>query len=481
MDLDPDACHRALRARDGRFDGVFYVGVTTTGVYCRPICPARTPGRDRCSFFGSAAEAEHSGFRACLRCRPELAPGHARVDSIPRLVRTAAAQIEAGVLDEHSVDTLARSLDVTARHLRRAMEQQLGVSPVELAQTRRLARAKQLLHDTALPIATVAHASGFGSVRRFNAAFRRRFDRAPSSLRRRTGATRHDDTIDVQLSARPPWDGSALLKFLAGRAIPGVERVDGDRYQRSVAVGPQRGWISIQAHPDQGKAWLRLTLGLAPRLADVVARVRRLLDLDARPDIIDAHLGRDPALRDSIARHPGLRVPGAFDGFEVAVRTILGQQVTVRGASTLTGRLVERFGEALDPSIDPPPAGLSHYFPPAEVLAKAPSSAVAAIGLPARRAQTIVALARAVVEQRVELQTSADPDETMAALCELPGIGPWSAHYIAMRVLEWPDAFPASDLGIRRALQVATPREAQAHAARWAPWRAYGVMHLWSR
>ncbi len=481
MDLDPDACHRALRARDGRFDGVFYVGVTTTGVYCRPICPARTPGRDRCSFFGSAAEAEHSGFRACLRCRPELAPGHARVDSIPRLVRTAADRIEAGFLDEHSVDALATSLDVTARHLRRAMEQQLGVSPIELAQTRRLARAKQLLHDTALPIATVAHASGFGSVRRFNAAFRRRFDRAPSSLRRRKDASRREDTIDVQLSARAPWDGRALLEFLAGRAIPGVEEVDAERYQRSVALGSLRGRISIQLLPQQSKAWLRVTLGLAPRLAQIVARVRRLLDLDARPDVIDAHLRTDPVLRDSLARHPGLRVPGAFDGFEVAVRTVLGQQVTVRGASTLTGRLVERFGEAIDPSSDPPPSGPSHYWPPAEVLANASSSAVAAIGLPKRRAQTIVALAQAVIDQRVVLETSADPGETMAALCELPGIGPWSAHYIAMRVLEWPDAFPASDLGIRKGLEVTTPREAEAHAARWAPWRAYGVMHLWSR
>lgn len=474
--LDPDACHRALRARDLRFDGVFYVGVRTTGIYCRPICPVRTPGRERCVFFGSAAQAERAGFRACLRCRPELAPGLARIDAIPRLIQRATARIEAGFLDEHSVEDLARSLGVTSRHLRRSMEQALGVSPVELAQTQRLALAKQLLHDTRLPIATVAHAAGFGSVRRFNAVFRGRFDRPPSSLRRASSRDDPQGLVEVHLGVRAPWDGRALLGFLAARAIPGVERVEGDEYRRTVELGTHTGWLSARVDPERRATKIRLTLGLIPRLAEVVARLRALLDLDARPDLIDEHLRAEPALRRSVIAHPGLRVPGAFDGFEVAIRAILGQQVTVRGATTLSGRLVERFGEPLPEA----PEGLSHRFPRAEALAATAAEQLAGIGLPGRRAQTIVTLSRAVVEGRVDLSASADPRATIAALCELPGIGPWTAHYIAMRALKWPDAFPVGDLGIQKALRAATPRAAEARAASWSPWRAYGVMHLWT-
>lgn len=475
MALDGDACYRAFRARDGRFDGVFYVGVRTTGIYCRPICPARTPGRDRCRFFVRAAEAEREGYRPCLRCRPELAPGSARVDSIPRLVHTAAARIEAGFLNEHSIAELAESVKVSSRHLRRAMESELGVSPVELAQTRRLALARQLLQDTALPVATVAHAAGFGSVRRLNALFRSRLGRPPSSLRR-SHAGRDDECIELSLGVRPPFDGVALLRFLSQRAIPGVESVCDGEYRRAVDLGPEDGWLSVRVVEAGRVVRARVSLTLAPRLPAIVARLRCLFDLDARPDVIDGHLGQQPVLRRSVSAHPGLRVPGAFDGFEVAVRAILGQQVTVKAATTLAGRLVERFGR---PVAHAPP-GLTHRFPSAERLARASGVSVARVGLPRRRAETIVALSQALVDGRVELSPAADVERTLTGLLALPGIGPWSAHYMAMRCLDWPNAFLAGDLWVRRLLKVDRAREAETRAQAWAPWRAYGVMHLWS-
>ena len=481
MELDPDTCHAALRARDRRFDGVFFVGVTSTGIYCRPICPARLPARQRCRFFPRAALAELAGFRACLRCRPELAPGRGAVDAVPALARAALARIDAGYLDDRSVEALADRLGVTARHLRRAVVSELGASPLALAQTRRLALAKQLLHDSRLPITDVAFASGFASLRRFNAAFQARFERPPTALRRSTGRSPASDdrsaadVVTLRLDHRPPLAWSALLGFLASRAIPGVELVDGDRYLRTAAVDGRVGWIAVRPLAARPAVELTLSASLVPRLAAVVARVRALLDLDAHPVAITAALAAAPLLADAVAARPGLRVPGCFDGFELAIRAVLGQQVSVAASSTLAGRLVARLGTPLAGA----PAGLSHRFPTAAEVAAAGADTIAAIGLPRTRAEAIVALARAV-DAGLELVPGADPDATTAALVALPGIGPWTASYLAMRALRWPDAFPSGDLIIRRMLGVTTAAAAERAAAGFRPWRAYATLHLWA-
>jgi AraC family transcriptional regulator of adaptative response / DNA-3-methyladenine glycosylase II len=489
--LDPDTCYRALQAHDPRFDGVFFVAVTTTGIYCRPICPARVPGADRCRFFRRAAEAERAGFRACFRCRPELAPGGttgaatdvAPVDALARLVRSAAARIDAGYLNDASVDDLAAELGVTSRHLRRAMEAELGVTPVELAQTKRLALAKHLLQETRLPLAEVAFAAGFASVRRFNALFQARFGRAPSSVRREHGDSEEEegsDAITLRLDYRPPLEWSALLSFLAGRAIPGVESVAAGEYRRGVWIGERTGWLSVRKDGERNALRATVSLSLAPVLTTVVARLRAQLDLDAHPTLIAEHLGKDAVLARSISLHPGLRVPGAFDGFEMAVRAILGQQVTVAAATTLSGRIVKRFGTPPPEGMPDAMADIGWSFPRAPRLADATVDEIASLGMPGARARTILELSRSIARGDVSLTPEASPDTVIERLVALPGIGPWTAHYIALRALRWPNAFPAADLGVRKALGVSTVKAAEERAARWQPWRAYAVLHLWT-
>lgn len=474
MTLDPDTCYRALTARDRRFDGRFLVAVSTTGVYCRPICTARTPRRDRCTFFASAPEAERAGYRACFVCRPELAPGEARVDARPRLVARALARIDAGALDGGSVDALAAALGVTGRHLRRAMESELGVGPIAIAQSRRLARAKRLLHDSDLGLAEVALASGFGSVRRFNAAFRDRFGRPPSALRRGRGAA-PARALRLRLDHRPPLDWERLLAFVGARGVAGVEQVEGGVYARTVRLGGALGTVKVAPAP--GRPWLvaEASLSLAGALAPLVARLRALFDLDAQPAAVAGHLRRDPLLRASVRRRPGLRLPGAFDPFETAVRAVLGQQVSVAAATTLAGRLARRFGAPLP---EAPSPALALLFPTAAELAAATPAAIAEVGMPRSRGETVHALARAVVDGAIDLGPGADPDEVARRLDALPGIGPWTAQYVTMRALHHPDAFPADDLGVRKALG-ARGREATRRAEAWRPWRSYAVMHLW--
>jgi AraC family transcriptional regulator of adaptative response / DNA-3-methyladenine glycosylase II len=474
--LEPETCYRALSARDRRFDGLFFVAVSTTGIYCRPVCTARTPRQERCAFFRTAAEAEREGYRACLVCRPELAPGNAPVDSVPRLVATAVSRIEGGYLNESSIEGLAEELGVTSRHLRRAMEAELGVSPVELAQSRRLALAKQLLQDTALPLAEIAFASGFQSVRRFNALFQTRFGRSPSSLRRESGEGEVARSLVLRLDYRPPLDWEQVLGFLRGRAIPGVEAVGDTEYRRTVRLGGKTGWLAVRRDSKRPSLLAEISLSLAGALMPVASRLRALFDLDARPEVIAECLGRDALLAPRVQAYPGLRVLGAFDSFEMTVRAILGQQVSVRAATTLAGRLVARFGEP----VESPQEDTSRLFPSPATLAAATEDDVASLGLPGARARSLLAVARAVAEGSVRLEPHVDVEATMAALQELPGIGEWTAHYIAMRALRWPDAFPASDLGIRKALGGATTKEALARAESWRPWRAYAVMHLWN-
>ncbi len=475
-----DGYYRAMAARDARFDGLFFVGVSTTGIYCRSICSARTPRRDRCTFFPSAAAADKAGFRACFRCRPELAPGQAGADALPRLVTSAVARIDEGYLNEHDVDQLAEDLGVTGRHLRRAMVQQIGLSPVELAQSRRLALAKRLLQDTRLGLAEIAFASGFQSVRRFNALFRERFGRPPGELRRAHGSEAVARTLSLRLDYRPPLDWAGLLAFLGDRATPGVERVEGDRgghYRRVIEVDGKVGTVAVRADPARPALWVEASLSLIGGVMKLVAKLRHLFDLDARPDAIAATLAADARLAPLLAARPGLRVPGSVDPFETTARAILGQQVSVRGATTLAGRLVERFGHPV--RTDDP--HLHHRFPTAAELARVAPEAIATIGLPRARAAALRGVAEAYATGRVALpEQGADAEAVTAQLLTLPGVGPWTAAYLAMRAARNPDAFPAGDLGVRRALGDVSAAEAEARSERWRPWRSYAVMYLWS-
>ncbi len=474
MNPGDELLYTALRARDSRFDGMFFVGVSTTGIYCRPVCPARTPQRPRCTFHFSAAAAELAGFRPCLRCRPELAPGRAPVDAVHRLAHAAAARIDDGALDELSLDQLASELGVSARHLRRATESALGVAPVELAQTHRLLLAKRLLTDTALPVIEVALASGFKSLRRFNALFRERYRLTPSALRRvrPDGAAAGGAILRCDLAYRPPFAWPELLSFLATRSVTGVEAIADGCYRRTVSHGRHRGWLSVSPAPG-GRAVLRVQLSasLAPAVSPVLARVKRLFDLSAAPELIAAQLG--PLARG----HPGLRVPGAFDGFEIGIRAILGQQVTVAGATTLA----RRFGRAFGEPIATPYADLDRLTPGAVCVARAEVGDIAKLGIIRSRAAAIIALARAVASGDLVLAPGADPQVVIAKLCALPGIGDWTAQYIAMRALGWPDAFPDTDLALRKAAGGISAAALRVQAEAWRPWRAYAVMQLWHR
>jgi AraC family transcriptional regulator of adaptative response / DNA-3-methyladenine glycosylase II len=480
--LTDHAAYAALVARDSRFDGVFFVGVTTTGVYCRPVCPARTPAASRCEFFGSPALAERAGFRACFRCRPELAPGNAPVDAVDVLVARAARQIAEGALNERSIDDLAGTLGVTSRHLRRATEAKLGVSPVELAQSHRLALAKQLLHDTALPLTDIAFAAGFGSVRRFNAVFSDRMGMSPSDVRRGNLAARlpasasaSSDMLALRLDYRAPYDWADVVGFLRGRAIPGVEQVTDDSYRRVVHLDGHAGEIEVRPASDRNALLLSIQPALLPVLMPLVVRVRRMFDLDAHPGAIAAVLGRDKQLGPLLRKRPGLRVPGAIDPFEASIRALLGQQVSVAAATTLAGRFAQRFGAPFRGA----DAALAFRFPtPAEVVAVG-IDAIAKVGLPGKRAAAIHNFARLVDAGDVVLDAACELDAFVAQLVELPGIGPWTANYLAMRALHVPDAFPAADLGVQKALGRSGARAAEARAEAWRPYRAYAVLHLW--
>lgn len=478
--LDWDSCTRALEARDARFDGVFFVGISSTGIYCRPICPARATLRRNRRFFANAAAAERAGYRPCLRCRPELAPGFARVDAVPRLAQAAAARIAAGALNGKSVDALARELGVTGRQLRRALERELGVSPIELAQTHRLLLAKHLLTDTRLPMSQVAYASGFQSLRRFNALFRSRYHLNPAALRRRNAAPdrRSDEIVRLTLAYRPPLDWAALIAFLGARATPGVERVDASSYMRTARIGKHTGVIRVSPEePRASGSALRMAIGasLVPALVELRACVRQLFDLDAEPSAIEAHLSATELPVGKLRR--GLRVPGAFDGFELAARAILGQQVTVKGATTLMARLTEAFGESVDVGDE----GLARLAVTADRLADAGMNRIKSIGLPTARAQTLFVLAQQVANGELRFEPDANVAAVVRQLLEIPGVGAWTAEYIAMRALHWPDAFPSGDLVLRRNAGDLTAAQLRKAAERWRPWRAYAAMQLWMR
>ncbi|MEY2874555.1 MAG: hypothetical protein RLZZ373_1926 [Pseudomonadota bacterium] len=480
----PDAAtlYAALVARDRRFDGRFFVGVTSTGIYCRPVCSVRTPKAEHCRFFAHAAAAEAGGFRPCLRCRPELAPGRSSLDAPSRLAWAAARRIEAGDLDSAGLVGLAGQLGITDRHLRRVFGAAFGVSPIDYAQTQRLLLAKRLLADTALPVTEVALAAGFGSLRRFNTLFRSRYGLTPRTMRRATDPAAADvaGSLRFELAFRPPFDWTGLLDFLAARCVRGVEEVvaadatSTGLYRRTLRLGSgdaaQTGWLAVALAPAARHAVaLTVSPGLQRVLPAVLAGVGRLCDLSCDPLAVAHGLGP------LAAGVPGLRVPGAIDGFEVAVRAVLGQQVSVKAAHTLAGRLVEAFGEATPT----PFAALHHLFPTPARLAALDPAALAALGIVRSRAAALVALARAVASGALDLGPCTDLDAMLARLQGLPGIGPWTAQYIALRALGWPDAWPSGDVVLRKALGGVTSAQADTLAQAWRPWRSYATLHLW--
>lgn len=493
MTLDHDASYQVFKARDARFDGRLFVGVTSTGIYCRPVCRVRTPRKENCRFFASPAQAEAEAFRPCMKCRPEVAPGPGLAWTVMDASRTLAHQAaqwldhRLGADDDQSdalsMTALADYLGVSDRHLRRIFAAEHGVTPLQYLQTRRLLLAKQLLTDTRLPVAQVALASGFRSLRRFNAAFADNYRMSPSRLRQDADDDElppADDAVCVSLGYRAPYDTAAMLRFLAMRAIPGVEHVEGLRIRRSLragAVAAAAGWLEAEFVPETATraphVRLRFATSLAPHSARVVAAVRRWLDLDAAPDAIDAALADLPG-------EPGLRLPGCVDAFEMVVRAVLGQQVTVAAARTLARRFADRFGA---PMASPWPE-VTHTFPSPEAVAAAKVEQIAELGIIRTRAGAIQALALAWPETSRHLHEQREPAALIDMLKQLPGIGPWTAHYIAMRALSWPDAFPPNDVAVLNAMKplfgTPTQREADAFVERWRPWRAYAVLRLWN-
>ncbi len=489
---DDDARYRALCSHDARFDGRLFVGVTTTGIYCRPVCRVRTPRRENCRFFDHAAQAEQAGFRPCLRCRPELAPAlrhWSSEDAASILVQQATRWLDDPQHwngDDNRSPALARlsaRLGVSERHLRRVFEAQLGVPPLQYLLTRKLLSAKQLLADTRLPVAQVAHASGFASLRRFNAAFAGHYGLNPTQMRAGIPTPARLGPRPVALSWRPPYDASALLGFLATRQVPGVEHISAnpalvlERTARLTHAGlTHSGWFGVRIEPERQRLLLQASDGLQPALPALIWRVRALFDLDADPEPVNAVLHTDFPSGD------GLRLPGAFDGFELAVRAVLGQQITVSAARTLVTRLVERLGEALDTGHP----HLTRLFPDAEALARVDPQVLGELGIVRQRQTALQAIARAVLDGTLDLSASADPEHCAQVLLALPGIGPWTAQYIAMRALRWPDAWPVGDVALTQALGLPSHRSAKAHrqaeqaAERWRPWRSYAVIRAWA-
>jgi AraC family transcriptional regulator of adaptative response / DNA-3-methyladenine glycosylase II len=476
---DSASCYRALAARDARFDGVFFTGIKSTGVYCRPVCSAKTPLLRSCTFFASAASAEQAGFRPCLRCRPELAPYALQQN----LAYAIWQRIVAGALNDGNLERLADEVGLSSRQIRRVLLQHFGVTPVELAQTQRLLFAKKLLQETTLPMAEIAFVAGFGSVRRFNALFATRYGLAPSALRGRARAP--DTSLCLRLAYRPPFDWPGMLQYLLPRALRGVEVIDLAQlsYRRTVWHPAGEGWMMLRQDPKRHQLILELAPELMPVLAQILmpllARVRQQFDLDANPGVIEAHLSQEPMFARHLSEHPGLRVPGTFDGFELGLRTILGQQVSVAGASTLMARLIEQFGQAANC----PWPGLSHHCPRAEVLASTPADELARIGIPLSRAETIRHFSQFCRDGGLLFKPNENLEKILAQLQSVRGIGSWSAHYIALRALRFPDAFPAGDLGLQKFAapngQRLSEKALLARAQPWSPWRAYAAMALW--
>jgi AraC family transcriptional regulator, regulatory protein of adaptative response / DNA-3-methyladenine glycosylase II len=472
---DFESCYRLSDSRDPRYDGIFFIAATSTMLYCRPSCPARQPKRANVRFYPTAAAAQSAGFRACKRCRPDAAPGSPdwnwRADSVARAMRLIAD----GTVDREGVPGLAKRLGFSERHLRRLLTEQVGASPVALARAQRANTARQLIESTAMPFADAAFAAGFHSVRQFNDTIRDVFASTPSELRRRSNVARPrpQGVVELRLSCREPFDGAALLRFLQASAVPGLEEVSGRTYRRALALSHGTGLVEVT--PDVRAVRCILRLDDLRDLATAVARCRHLLDLDADPAAVAEALGRDEVIGRLVRARPGLRVPGCFDGNELALRAVLGQHGSLRGARIRTARLVEVFGTPLEQ----PFGTVTHLFPAAAVIAEADPQALAGLG-----AGTLRALAARLANGGVRVDAGSDPTEALTRLLAIRGIGPWTAAYVAMRGFHDPDAFPHGDAGLRRALTaLGRPHQARSLAAlqqEWRPWRAYAVLHLWT-
>ncbi len=492
--LNPDEYEAARQARDPRFDGRFFVGVLTTGIYCRPVCPVRIPKKENVQLYKSAAAAAAAGFRPCLRCRPESSPGTPAWSGSSWKVSRALQLIDQGFLDEGSVEDLATQLEVGPRQLSRLFQQHLGASPIDVAQTRRLHFAKKLIDETNMSLAEICFAAGFGSLRRFNAVFRQTYQRSPKQLREarqaRGGAAESNNQqiknaspaqdrakpIVLTLSFRPPFDWQSLLAFLAYRAIPGVELVSADSYARTIELDGVVGDFEVRFTPDSRTVQVYINFPESRQLYHIIDRIRAILDLRADSALIDQTLTGDPLLRPMVKQFPGLRVPGCWSGFEVAVRAVLGQQVTVKAASTLVARIVERHGQPYDSGRE----GLSHVFPNPATLA---SADLDGLGIVVQRCQAIQAIASMIESGELRIDCSSDSENFRETICRVKGIGEWTAHYIAMRALNDPNAFPHSDLILRRAAaaegETLSARQLLTRAEAWQPWRAYTVILLW--
>jgi AraC family transcriptional regulator of adaptative response / DNA-3-methyladenine glycosylase II len=482
---DHSVCYRALQSRDARFDGLLYVGVKSTGIYCRPICPARTPKIENCRFYSSAAAAQDAGFRPCLRCRPESAPDLASWRGTSNTVSRALALIAEGALDgaEANVEKLAARLGLGARQLRRLFLQHLGAAPISVAQTRRVLFAKQLIHETQLSMTEVALAAGFGSLRRFNETFQELYHRPPSALRRKMPANRvgTDSGVRLRIRYRSPYDWDSILAFLQARAIPGVEVVENGQYLRTVDIDGLIGSVEVAHQPKRQSLGVTIRFPNVKSLPGIVARVRRLFDVGADIETIDAHLSSDPFLAPLVTRRPGLRAPGGWDGFEIAVRATLGQQISIAAARRLAGQLVALHGREL-PIEQRNHPGLIYVFPTAQRLASEKSLG---LGMPAARQSSLKAIAEATVADPNLFRPLGSIEKTVERLRMIPGIGDWTAHYIALRAIRETDAFPASDIGLLRGVEaIEGEKQTSVHlldrARSWRPWRAYAAQHLWA-
>lgn len=473
MNLDWRVCSRARLSRDARFDGKFFIAVLSTRIYCRPICPARTCKENNVRYYASAAAAAEAGFRPCLRCRPESSPGTPAWLGTSSTVSRALRLIAESGLEDGGVEALAERLGVGSRHLRRLFLRHLGATPMAVAQTRRLHFAKKLIDETSLPMSQIALAAGFGCVRRFNAGIRKFYHRTPTQIRRlaRQKEIQPGNQYVFRLNFRPPYHWQGMLDFLAARCTPGVEAVEAGYYRRTISVNGRHGYFEVSPDQDRHLLIARIEFGDPQSLFFIVERIRAMFDLNADWASIAETLRTDSALAARVEADPGLRVPGCWSGFELATRAILGQQITVKGATALAGRMVSRFGKPFGG-----PTGLTHLFPTPEVLADAK---LASIGLTGARAETIRALARAVCNGKINFLGVVDCEAFLNRLCEIPGIGKWTAQYVAMRALGQPDAFPSTDLGLLRALNLASHRELEDRSEGWKPWRAYVAMYLW--
>jgi AraC family transcriptional regulator of adaptative response / DNA-3-methyladenine glycosylase II len=475
VELNSDQCYKALLTRDPRFDGRFFVAVKSTGIYCRPICRVKPPMRKNCDFYSNAATAEAAGFRPCKRCRPELAPGGSLMEVSGKLARATAFHINQDYLAEHSLADLAVLLGVTDRQMRRVFHDEFGVSPVQFWQTQRLLLAKQLLTDSKMSVTDVALASGFKSLRRFNALLKERYRMSPTDLRKqqKKGLPGEFAEFSFRLSYRLPFDWPKLLNFFSARAMPGIEVVESDAYFRTIHIERAgktfSGHIEVRNDAVNNMLQARLSHGLLPVCAIVLERVKWFFDLHADPAAINKALGP------LAAKQPGLRLPGCMDGLEMAVRAILGQQISVATARTLAGRITEKFGTP----IKTPVPGLTHLFPSPARIAKLNCDELVKLGILRQRSNTLIELAKAIASGNVRLEPGRGAEETCAKVRTIHGIGEWTAQYIAMRALSWPDAFPHSDLGVKKALGLTNAKDIIAAAEKWRPWRAYAVLHLW--